>query len=73
MSRLALAQGITEVEGEFIHTAKNAPAKDIYRNLGFRKVSAEGDKELWRLALDREIASPAFIKIQHKDIYEKNP
>jgi FkbH-like protein len=58
----AEGQGVALLEGEFIPTAKNAPAADFYDRHGFRKASSEGAATRWVLRLtERAFAWPAFI------------
>jgi FkbH-like protein len=48
----AAERGAEHLEGEFIETAKNAPARDFYARHGFRQVGQEHGRSRWRLNLD---------------------
>lgn len=47
----AAAHGALHLEGEFIETAKNAPARDVYARHGFREVGQARGRSRWRLDL----------------------
>jgi FkbH-like protein len=58
----AAGQGAAALEGEFIPTAKNAPAADFYERHGFRHAGVEGTASRWVLPLaERTLAWPPFI------------
>ena len=44
MADWAAQRGATEIEGEFIPTAKNAPAADFYDRHGFKQVNGNEDQ-----------------------------
>ena len=48
----ARQQGATQLEGEFIITAKNAPAAGFYQQHDFTQVSSDDVSSRWRLSLD---------------------
>src|SRR3989344_1072876 len=62
----AKKSGIEELVGEFIATAKNAPAKDFYKNQGFVLASRTRGQEVWRHAKPSQLAYPKFIKVIKK-------
>ena len=49
--------------GEFIPTKKNIPAKDFYKNNGFRLVKRHNGREVWVYNAAKAYASPSFIKL----------
>ncbi len=50
--------------GEFIPTKKNIPAKDFYKNNGFKLVERKDDKtEIWEYNLRKDYKFPDFIKV----------
>ena len=51
------------VVGEFIPTNKNAPARDFYKNSGFRIMGKHENKEIWAYDTAKEYHSPQFIKV----------
>lgn len=60
----ARTRGVAEMEGEFIPTAKNAPAADFYARHGFTQVSTDGVGSRWRLMLDDvPFRWPAYIQL----------
>lgn len=60
----AHAAGITRLVGEFIPTAKNEPARDLYRRHGFEKTGGFADGEEWILdPVKDRLASPDWIRI----------
>jgi FkbH-like protein len=61
----ARARGATVLEGDFIATAKNAPAADFYARHGFTRVSGNGDAASghWQLRLDQvPFQWPSYIR-----------
>lgn len=62
VARRAKKAGAKKLIGEFISTAKNAPAKNFYQSQGFRLDKEEGG-EIWSRTLARKFAGPGFIKI----------
>jgi len=60
----ARTQGATEIEGEFIATAKNAPAADFYSRHGFTQIRSNGAVSRWRLSLDNVSWQwPSYIQL----------
>ncbi len=47
------------LRGEFIPTKKNAPAKDVYRELGFKEVDHQ-----WQFEIKNGFSIPEFIQIK---------
>ena len=64
--RRAKESGVKKIIGQFIPTAKNAPAKDFYKNSGFRLVNNKGSIENWVYQVSEENIAPDFIKIIFK-------
>jgi len=60
---LAVKAKATTLIGEFIPTKKNAPAKDFYKDNGFRFVRVDGDKEIWEYDVSKVYKAPDFIKV----------
>lgn len=54
------------VIGEFIKTAKNAPAAEFYKKSGFSFISNKNGKEIWEYKTDKVFSSPDFIKVTKK-------
>jgi predicted enzyme involved in methoxymalonyl-ACP biosynthesis len=53
------------VLGEFIESAKNAPAQDFYARHGFTRAGNRGPAELWVLDPNSPgVASPAWIIVE---------
>jgi FkbH-like protein len=60
----ARARGATRLEGWFLPTRKNAPAKDFYRDHGFEVAAQNDGGVLWRLDLTREqLRTPEWIRV----------
>ncbi len=62
----AKERGASRIEGEFIPTAKNAPAADFYPQHGFTQASGDdkSSTSTWRLSLDEvPFEFPEYIKI----------
>ena len=55
----ARARGATRLDGEFVPTKKNAPARDLYERHGFALWETIDSLERWRR--DGVIAFPAWI------------
>lgn len=61
--------GRREVQGSFIPTKKNAPARDFYPNHGFQKKSEQNGEILWSLDLGQaNIACPEWITLNNKQV-----
>lgn len=59
----ALAGGVYELDGEFVPTAKNVPATDLYTRHGFVTVPDDGPTHRFRLDLSDVPAMPAWIRV----------
>jgi FkbH-like protein len=60
----AKAQGATLLEGEFIPSAKNAPAADFYSKHGFSQVPGLESGSVWRLDLAATaVPAPLFVRV----------
>jgi FkbH-like protein len=58
--RLALSRGATALQGRFLPTTKNAPARDCYQRLGFTLIERDaGGNELWQLDVTSSLPSVA--------------
>ena len=57
--------------GEFIHTEKNAPALEFYKNNGFKLVKKDSNAEVWEYGLTKKYKSPDFIKVVKRQHYGK--
>jgi predicted enzyme involved in methoxymalonyl-ACP biosynthesis len=58
----ALSQGATRLDGEFVPTRKNEPARDLYERHGFKVRETRDDVQRWERSLTPEtIAFPAWI------------
>lgn len=58
----ASARGAKILDGEFIRTAKNAPAEDVLRRHGFQEVGGTDGATSWHLDLQEPLAWPTFIR-----------
>jgi FkbH-like protein len=60
----ARARGARRLEGWFLPTKKNAPAKDFYRNHGFRLVAETPAGQLWAWDLaDAGVRLPEWVRL----------
>ncbi|MBW2975073.1 HAD family hydrolase [Candidatus Woesearchaeota archaeon] len=59
----ALKGNAKKLLGEFIPTKKNAPAKDFYKNAGFKLLNRGSENETWQLDLVKGHNYPDFIKV----------
>jgi FkbH-like protein len=60
----ARGRGQAKLQGWFLPSPKNAPARDIYRQAGLRLVEAGEAGDLWGLDLaDEDIAVPSWIAL----------
>jgi FkbH-like protein len=60
----AREQGATLLEGWFLPTKKNAPAREFYPGHGFEVAQRTGEGVLWRFDLSRQtIVPPAWISV----------
>ena len=64
LSEEARARGAKRLEGWFLPTRKNAPAKDFYRNHGFQPLSETPAGQLWSLDLaDEKLGVPEWVRL----------
>jgi len=60
----AVARGRRRLSGWFLPTKKNIPAREFYRQHGFRLEVHDGDSSLWILDLEQhQIRCPEWIKL----------
>ena len=60
--------GCTTVIGEYVPTAKNAPARDFYSRNGFKEEEAKDGVTRWTMCLNESrIAPPGWIKMEITD------
>jgi FkbH-like protein len=62
-------RGVKWLDGRFIPTQKNAPARDFYSRHDFHRLDRDADgSELWRLDLaSASLAYPAWLTVHHAD------
>tara|TARA_B100000315_G_C14061450_1_gene356422 strand:- start:36 stop:455 length:420 start_codon:yes stop_codon:yes gene_type:complete len=58
---------VSMIDGEFIATKKNIPAKDFFKNHGFQLFQKENAVENWEYDITKKFPSPDFIKIVNRD------
>ncbi|HUJ10933.1 MAG TPA: HAD-IIIC family phosphatase [Verrucomicrobiae bacterium] len=64
--------GLTAMEGEFIPTAKNAPAADFYARHGFTQITRTDSGSHWRLDLKQvPFQWPAYIERAGQPVTQK--
>jgi FkbH-like protein len=64
LAETARASGAHTLRGDFIRTAKNAPAADFYPRHGFTLVEEHGDTQTWSLELQASVvAVPAWLSL----------
>lgn len=62
------AAGAVRLEGEYIQTRKNEPARDFYRRHGFTLTETADGLERWALSLsDAGVAVPAWVSVERHD------
>ena len=60
----AKKEGVNTLIGEFIPTKKNAPAKDVYKNAGFKLFDKKENIERWEIDIKEvEYHYPEFITV----------
>jgi FkbH-like protein len=60
----ARKHGAERIQGWFLPTKKNAPARDFYSSNGFRILEQKGCGTLWELELEqKEVACPEWIRL----------
>lgn len=68
LAQEAQAAGATALEGEFIPTKANAPARGAYERMGFRKVDESEARQVWRLEFGSAAPRvPEWIQVVEKD------
>ena len=67
--------GARFLQGRFVPTEKNMPARDLYSSHQFQPIASEGDATLWSLNLfQAEIAQPSWIQpSQTSDTWSVEP
>ncbi len=60
--------GCDEIEGIYVPTKKNLPVRELYASLGYKAVSSDAEKSVYRLKLVERPIRKYFAKI----IYEEN-
>ena len=58
----AADRGMRRMEGWFLPTRKNAPAKDFFAKHGFEQVETNGEGSRWSFDLTRPMACPDWIR-----------
>jgi FkbH-like protein len=65
----AQAAGAAELVGEFIETAKNAPARDFYSRHGFQEIGNDQGVIRWRLTLEEGgVSFPEWVRMEQPDV-----
>jgi len=73
LARQCAAEGASRIQGWFLPTKKNGPAKDLYARHGFELVLDEDGKTLWQIDLRQsKIDCPPWISLTH-DIRSRVP
>ncbi|OGG50142.1 hypothetical protein A3D72_01070 [Candidatus Uhrbacteria bacterium RIFCSPHIGHO2_02_FULL_57_19] len=62
VAECARSSGAAELIGEFIPSAKNAPAQDFFYRNGFESVEQSDERSLWRLPLSKDVPAPEWIR-----------
>jgi FkbH-like protein len=66
--RAASARGARRLRGEYIRTARNAPAAGFYPALGFSPLRSDGERSWWDLRLPAPAAlAPPWIALRFED------
>ena len=64
----AIKSGATKMIGQFLPTKKNAPAKDFYRQHGFKLTDEKSANQTWELSLKpNPLAVPPWIELHVRD------
>jgi FkbH-like protein len=64
----ARAHGASKVVGEFVPTAKNAPARGFYESAGFDRVAGDDQRSEWSLDLTRATLDvPAWLELNRAE------
>src|SRR5579871_1209825 len=63
LANQARTRGARRLEGWFLPTKKNAPAKDFYREHGFTMLSETPAGQLWGLELTAELPYPEWVRL----------
>ena len=59
----AKAEKVKTLLGEFIPTTKNIPAKEFFKENGFKLIKINGNIEIWEFPVETEYKSPEFIEV----------
>lgn len=74
LARAAYDRGATALAGWYVPTAKNAPAKDVYRSHGFTLSREEGGASRWELSLPADsLRCPEWIECHVGPEENRNP
>jgi FkbH-like protein len=74
LARAAYDRGATKLAGWYLPTAKNAPARDVYRSHGFTLASEEGRASRWELSLPAAaLKCPEWIECRVGPEENRNP
>ena len=55
----AMKNNIKDIKGIYVPTSKNAPVKDLYKNMGF-----DGVSDIWQKSVNDTFELPDYIKIE---------
>lgn len=66
LADMAHSSGAKSLIGEYIPTKRNAVVRDLYKRLGFERVSndSDGGSDVWRLPLPNNTIGSAFVKVE---------
>ncbi len=68
VSEDAVACGAQELVGEYIETAKNAPARDFYARHEFSELGTKDDVQSWKATLaDKAMPCPDWVQVEVAD------
>jgi FkbH-like protein len=68
IAKSAAERGCNRLQGWFLPTKKNAPARDFYQQHGFERAESNGAGSLWALDLaNSPLHPPEWIKLKVKD------
>jgi FkbH-like protein len=61
----ARARGAKRLQGNFLPTKKNAPARDFYREHGFQLLSETPERQIWELELEEAtLQCPEWVRLR---------
>lgn len=66
----AKKEKIPYLHGEFVPSNKNYPAKDFFKNNGFKKLKNINEVEIWEYNLINNYPYPDFINVITKDLID---